>query len=412
MRKNMRRKVTLLSIITSTSLMAGAYSIPENSINSVALSGAYVANAKDADSAYFNPANMVFASDKSHLEIAGTYIGLTPTHFQGSVKGGSQVSIDAESESFVVPSLHYVSPKLANSRIGFSLVVPGGLSKRWEEQPAKSYANEFTLEVVELSPSLAMQVTPEVSIAAGIRALYSKGVVKSASTASRDMQGSSWDFGYNLALAYRPVKALKIGVTYRSNVELSEEGSAKLYFPDNADYSGAIVYDGDATVSVPLPATLAIGAAYSFKSDTTVEFTYNRNYWSAYKELDFNYASSIGALTPNFDDPIAKNWKDTNSYRLGVTQDYESATMMLGIAYDESPVPDESLSFELPDSNALLLSIGAKYSINSSWNVGASALYDMKEDREIRASDNDAGIDGTFSNGRAYLITAGVGYIF
>ena len=408
----MRRNVTLMSVLVSTSLMAGAYSIPENSINSVALSAAYVANANGADSAYFNPANMVFEADENILEIGGTYIGLSQTHFKGSVNGGSEVAIDAQAESFIVPSLHYVSPKLANSRVGFSLVVPGGLSKRWESQPAKSYANEFTLEVVELSPSLAMQVTPEVSIAAGIRALYSKGVVKSASTASRDMQGSSWDFGYNLALAYHPIKELKLAMTYRSNVELSEEGDAKLYFPDNADYSGNIVYDGGATVSVPLPATLAIAMAYSFESKTTLEFTYNRNYWSAYKELDFNYEGSIGSLTPSFDEPIAKEWKDTNTYRLGVTQHYDAATIMLGLAYDETPVPEKSLSFELPDSNALLFSLGGRYAIDKQWSVGLSALYDKKESRDVSSSNNESNIDGTFSNSSAYLVTAGVGYRF
>ncbi len=410
--KTVGKKALLLSVITSTSLMAGAYSIPENSVNSVALSSAYVANTSGADSAYFNPANMMFEEDKHLLEAGVTYIGLSETNFQGSVDGSSNANINAQSESFVVPSIHYVSPKLGYARVGFSVVVPGGLSKRWEAQPAKKYANEFTLQVVELNPSVAMEITPEVSVAAGLRAVHSSGIVKSASTASRDMQGQSWDFGYNLALAYRPTSEIKLGLIYRSNVDLTEEGSAKLYFPDDGNYGGNKVYDGDATVSVPLPALLSLGASYTFSSNTTVELAYNRNFWSAYKELDFNYASSIGALTPAFDNPVAKDWEDTNTYRIGITQAYKSATFMLGYAYDESPVPEKTLSFELPDSNAMLFSLGGRYVINEAWDIGLAALYDMKEDRTVSASDNATDIDGVFSNSSAYLITAGVGFKF
>jgi len=410
--KKLGKSVTLLSLVTCTSLMAGAYSIPENSVNSVALSAAYVANTSGADTAYFNPANMMYEEDKHQLEVAVSYIGLSSTNFQGTVKGSGPYNIDSETEGFVVPSLHYVSPKLGFARVGFSVVVPGGLSKRWNEQPAKSTANEFTLQVVELNPSVAMEITKEVSIAAGLRAIHSSGIVKSASTASRDMVGESWDFGYNLALAYRPTSELKLGLTYRSNVDLTEEGSAKLYFPDDGNYGGEKVYDGDATVEVPLPAMLSIAAAYTFPTKTTVEFTYNRNFWSAYKELDFGYATSIGALTPSFDDPVAKNWEDTNTYRLGVTQTYEAATIMLGFAYDETPVPDETVSFELPDSNALLFSIGGRYNIDDAWSVGLAALYDLKEEREVSGTTNEPQIDGKFSNASAYFLTAGVGYKF
>ncbi len=85
---------------------------------------------------------------------------------------------------------------------------------------------------------------------------------------------------------------------------------------------------------------------------------------------------------------------------------------MLGYAYDESPVPDKTLSFELPDSNAMLFSLGGRYVINEAWDIGLAALYDMKEDRTVLASDNATDIDGVFSNSSVYLITAGVGFKF
>ena len=404
----MMKKIGLLSVAVSALLHAGGYKIPENSLNSMALSAAYVANAHGADASYFNPANMAF-DNKHMLELDMTYIALGSIDFDGQV-GDTAMSAGSKSEAFLVPSMHYVAPKYGDVTLGFSIVVPGGLSKRWNEQPARSYAKEFTLQVVELNPTIAYKLSDSVAVGGGLRLVQSSGVVKSQSTASRDMQGDSIDYGYNLAISYRPSSQYSFAATYRSNVDLSEVGTAQLYFPDNADYSGDKVYDGDVEVTVPLPATLALAAAYHFESGTTVEVVYERAFWSAYKELDFDYEGAIGALKPNFDDPIEKKWNDTNTYRLGVTQTYENWTAMAGIGYDETPVPEERLSFELPDSDAWIVSMGGRYSVNEHWDVGLAALLDIKTDRNI--DNNTIGIDGEFSDGRAYLITLGAGYTF
>ncbi len=402
------KKLVLVSLAASVTLFAGGYKIPENSINSIALSAAYVANAHGADASYFNPANMAF-SDEHTLELDTTYIGLTPIKFDGQV-GNTGMSGSSETEAFLVPALHYVAPKLDGVSLGFSVVVPGGLSKRWDDQPARSYAKEFTLQVIELNPTIAYKLSEQVAIGGGLRLLHSSGVVKSQSTASRDLEGDSIDYGYNLALSYRPTSRYSLAATYRSNIDLSEVGSAKLYFPDNADYSGTKVYDDDAEVSIPLPATLALAGAYHYENGTTVEIVYERVFWSAYKELDFNYVASLGALASNFDDPITKKWNDTNTYRLGVTQTYDAWTAMAGIAYDETPVPKEHINFELPDSDAWLVSLGGRYDVDAHWNVGFAALLDIKTSRKI--NENDVGIDGEFSDGRAYLVTLGAGYTF
>ena len=62
----MKKKIALLAItgiFTAGSALASGWRIPEQSVNSTALSAAYVANAHGADAAYFNPANMSFETD-------------------------------------------------------------------------------------------------------------------------------------------------------------------------------------------------------------------------------------------------------------------------------------------------------------------------------------------------------------
>ncbi len=58
-----------------------------------------------------------------------------------------------------------------------------------------------------------------------------------------------------------------------------------------------------------------------------------------YENLDFEYGgTNIGGLTPYFDTPIPKNWKDTNTFRIGATIEMDNKiTAMMGFAIDESP---------------------------------------------------------------------------
>jgi long-chain fatty acid transport protein len=233
--------------------------------------------------------------------------------------------------------------------------------------------------------------------------IYSEGIVKSSSIASRDMSGDSLDFGYNMALAYKPTSSVEFGVTYRSRISLSEEGNAKLKI------GNALVYDGGSSVSIPLPAALNIAAAYTFETDTTIEFVYERTFWSAYNSLNFEYASSIpNILVPSFDDPIAKEWKDSSAYRVGITQELDALTLLGGFVVDKSPIEDAKLSFELPDSDSVSISLGARYDISDSTNIGFSALYSMRSDRVVINDD----ISGTFSNSDVLILSAGLGYKF
>ena len=407
------KKIVLSTIVASSVAVAGGYKIPEASLNAVALSAANIAHVKTADAAYYNPANMVFMSDENHLEADMKYIGLDSVNYKGKVSGNGPYDLDSESEDFLVPSLHYVSGKLGNARVGVSLVSPGGLSKRWSTEPAKTSAEEFTLEVIEFNPTVALPVTDTVAVAFGFRIVHSSGVVKSDGTiasnitASRDMTGDSTDFGYNLALSYKPTKALEFGLTYRSRVNLTEEGDAKL--DTTHPRANPTTYNGDAEVSVPLPATFSAAIAYTLPSATTIEFVYENTQWSAYENLEFSYDGSEGTvLSQIFGSTTAKDWKDSNTYRLGITQEFTSMTLMGGVVYDESPVPDSSLSFELPDSNSLAFSLGGRYHVSDKLDLGLAALYST---RESRTADNDS-LDGEFTDGNVLIVSMGIGYRF
>ncbi|MDX1808502.1 MAG: OmpP1/FadL family transporter [Sulfurospirillaceae bacterium] len=415
-------KVTALLGLSAATLFGAGYKIPEQSLNSVALSAAYVANANGADASYYNPANMAFSQSGAELELGLTYIKLPSINYTDSVSptysGSSKV------ENFYVPTFHYMSPEVKNWRFGLSFVAPGGLSKRWDDAYPKTFAQEFTLKIMELNPTASYKVNDKFAIGFGVRGVYTQGIVKSDGIvavtaapsyidASRDMTGNSIDYGYNLALSYKPTNDMTLSATYRSKVNLTVTGTAKLNSFIAAGVGAGTnlgSYDGSASVAIPLPATLDLAAAYSFDK-TTVELVYERVYWSSYKNLDFNYSGTLpGSILPSaFDAAIPKNWKDSDTYRIGITHQYsDKLKLMAGFAIDKSPVPSNTLGFELPDSDAKLYSLGFEYKVSKATSFGLAYLYDSKKTRTV----TNAKVHGTFKDASAHLVRASIKYRF
>lgn len=402
-------------------LMAGGYKIPENSINSTALSAAYIANAHGADAAYFNPAAMVFNKEGGAMEVDMTYIHLSAIEYTDN--NGAFADDASDVERFLVPTFHYVSPKMGNARFGLSVVAPAGLTKRWDGT-GKATTQQFTLKTVEINPTAAYMFNDKFSGAVGARIVYSDGVIKSKAfpvgfpgpQLTRDLEGDSFDFGYNLALHFKPTDNLALALTYRSKIDLTIEGDANLV----NQLGGTPTYNGDAEVEVPIPAALNLAVAYTFNDKTTVELVYERTYWSAYKELDFEYDNGAGFTGPmaNFDNPIEKDWSDSDTYRIGVTHKYNNMwTFMAGYAYDKTPAPKDTVGFELPDSDAHIFSVGARYQYSDDLNIGFGLLYDKKDKLKIEPSDGNTGGSGAYNNAEfedasAILLTVGMQYKF
>jgi long-chain fatty acid transport protein len=400
----------LILLTASGSALASGYRIPEQSVNSTARAGGYVAHTPGADATYFNPANMVWLDDRGHVEVDATWIHLSGIEYTD--RRTPLYSGQSEEEDFLMPTLFAVSPDYNRLRVGFSLTAPAGLSKRWMNPFPRTFAEEFTLKVFDLNPTLAYKISDKISLGGGVRAVFAEGKVKSAGmvasgvTASRDMEGDTWEAGYNLALTVRPVDKLNLSLTYRSEVDLGIDGNATL-----RTSAGSGIYTGDTGVEIPLPAVLAVAASYTLFDQLTVELEWDRTFWSDYEYLDFTYPAPLAnpVLFMAFDSAKPKHWEDSEAWRLSASYDMKNGfTLMAGLAYDETPVPESTLGFELPDSDAIIYSLGLRYQVNKDLEVGAAYLYDDKESRDVQ---NDS-VHGSFKDSVAHLLTFGLSYKF
>jgi long-chain fatty acid transport protein len=403
------KKIIILSVAVSTAIMAGAYKIPEQSVNSMALGAAYVAHTDGADTAYFNPANMAFMEDKQFMEAGVTLAHLPRNEFKGE---NPLTSGQSEIENLFLPNFHYVAHAMGDFRWGASLTVPGGLTKRWQTPVQKAFAEEFTLKVIELSPAVSYRVSDKFAVGGGVRLIYSEGVVKNdaraiGKPAQREMEGDTIQLGYNLAMTYRPTPDVNMAVTYRSNIDLEEEGEANIYFSNVGKQYGA-------EVTVPLPAALNFSVSQQINDTYGFELNYEKTFWSAYEELDFNYDRPIQSLLrAAYADPKVRAWKDTDTVRLGLTAKVtEKMTLMGAISKDETPVLSEHIGYELPDSDATVYTVGVRMKANDSLSYGIAYLHDEKESRTIHQGASERQINGKFSEGGADLLTVGLAYTF
>jgi len=404
----MKKKISVLalaSMFVAGSAMASGWRIPEQSVDSTAKAGANIASSTRADTAYFNPANMAWMEDTFHLEVDATYLYLSEIEYEDA--RSSVFDGDSENEHFFIPTGFMVSPSYAGARFGLAIVAPYGLSKRWKDPYPKTFAEEFSLTVIEVNPTISYSFGDKVSIAAGPRMLYADATVKSDGSdfglpLARDMEDDTVEWGWNVALAVKPIEKLNISATYRSHVDLDFEDNASLTFgPVNGIF--------DADVSVPAPAVLALSVAYDVLENLNVELTWDRTFWSEYEELDFNFSPVI-PLNP-FELSQDRSWDDTDAFRIGLTWAVNNTwTLMGGFAYDENPAPAENIGFELPDSDAWIYSLGAQYKVSEKMDLGIAALYDYKESRTVQT--DDGRIDGEFSNASALLVTVGMNYKF
>ena len=398
--------VALASILVAGTAYGSGYRIPEQSSDSVAKAGAHIASSTGADSSYYNPANMGFAEDAWLTEIDLTYIHLTSIDYTDARTPAFNGS--SEQENFLIPTLFLVSPDYNNFRFGFSATAPYGLAKQWKDPYPALFARKFELQVIDLNPNVAYKINDYVSIGGGVRLIVSTAQAEFGGTPPTgappydiNLDGDyGTDWGWNLALAVKPSENSNISATYRSNVNLNLSGDV------NASIAGmGLATSGD--TELPAPAVFTLAGAYTW-NDLTIELTWDRTFWNEYEELDLDFGNPMLEGSP-FGMPMPKNWDDTDAFRISASYDFnDSFTGMLGFAVDSNPVPDETIGFQLPDSDPLLFSIGGRYNINERASFGLGFLYDYKESRTA----NNREAVGEFENAAAFLLSAGFSYKF
>ncbi|MBL0687371.1 MAG: outer membrane protein transport protein [Sulfurospirillum sp.] len=430
---NYLKGMMILSLNTVI-LSASGFKIAEQSLNSTAMNGANIASANGADASYYNPANMAWMDKSAEIETAIMIRNYGNDKHEDHDPGFNG---EAEAHNVYTPTFHYISKATSeNLRFGFSLVESGAISVKWGSPRQMLEAEDVNIRIMELNPTASYKIHDKLAVGFGLRGVYTQGAMKTRNESEEtlingdlyqnEINFDSIDVGYNLAVSYKPTRNLVFSSTYRSEVDLTVEGDAKGWTKDrlldsNGDAKDEPLVNFNTSVStqVALPATLSFATAYTMAESTgeiTIEFVYERTYWSSYDSLEFKFDDAT--VDRYFGSVAPRDWKDTTAYRVGGSfQATNDLKLMIGFALDESPVPAENFSFILPDSDAKLYSTGFEYRVNDDIKLGLAYQYKKREEVTIvnepsTDSHETKPINGVFENSADHLLLMSMSYIF
>jgi long-chain fatty acid transport protein len=315
-----------------------------------------------------------------------------------------------------VPNFYWVKTLDENMKFGLGVNTPFGLAVKYDDDWVGRYhAVESDLKTINFNPSIGYRVNDKVSIGGGVNVMLADVILSNAvdfgaiCVASLgpaacaglgalpqeedgfvDFDADNFDdiaLGFNLGVMYDISSQTRIGVAYRSEVDIEVEGEADFTVPASTAfvYSSGLFLDSDIGADVTLPASFSISVSHQ-KDKITYLADITWTGWSSFDELRIEYDNPAQP-----DSVTTEDWDDTFRYSFGIDYQYSDKMILrTGIAYDETPVPSaERRTARLPGDQRTWISFGMSYiySKELSFDIGYSHLFV-----------DDAEIDNTFES--------------
>lgn len=383
--------------------VAGGFQLTEQS--ALGLGRAYAGmgvDGTDVSGLYYNPATMTLHTG-TQAQFGFVGVGLNLDY--NAKDGGSDHDENGRKHPEAVPNL-FISHQINDvTWIGFGFTVPFGLSTEYGENWEQSgEGTEAKIAVYDFNPSFAWKLSDKVSLGAGISYQYVKADLGfnwtelSAGMAYTKVSGDAW--GWNVGAMWTPVENVRFGVSYRSAVGHTVNGTLNTDNNIKVPVGGIIVAlptSMNAQVSMDAPAWAMLSAAWDVNDWLSLYGTMRWADWSSFKALTIETKSVPFASE--------KNWKDTYLYSVGYDARINSFwTLRGGIAYETSTIDDKyTRTGTIPDADRWWFAIGSSFhwTKDCQTDVGFAHLHGVHE-RSLYNSKHEE--IGKFRKLDAYII--------
>jgi long-chain fatty acid transport protein len=416
------RLMTALSLGMLTSYASAAgFQLMEENVSGLGNSYAgSAAVAENASTIFFNPAGMTQLKER---EFSAGLAVIAPS-FKFS-NNGSNVGLLAnagngsDAGSLAAVPNAYVSWALNKDLyVGVGLSVPFGMKTDYGDSwVGAAQAKSFSVETMNLNPSIAYRVNDAVSVGAGVSyqhldAKYKRtaavgsttpglGPILAASEVTATLASDAW--GWNVGGLFTLSPATKLGVSYRSTVSHDTTGNINVTGPSapvNASQSSG------AKASLKLPAMAILSATHQLDNKWQLLGDVSWTGWSSIPKLDLVRTSgaSTGATAQTLDTAFQDTWR----VAVGANYQYRpDLKLKFGLAYDQTPVKGESTRLvSLPDSDRTQISTGAQWALASGSTLDLGVAYLMFANTTINNNQMAAGrglVKGDYS-GNVWLL--------
>ena len=404
-------------LVVSQQASAAGFAIREQSATAQtsAFSGATAA-AKDASYMFFNPAALALQEGhQAHLSLS--YI-LPEAKFkdgEASIAGGA-VAINGGDNAgdigkdALVPAI-YLSTQLHDQiTVGLGLTAPFGLTTENDDGWIGRYhALDSELKTININPAIGIKASEKFSFGLGVQVQYVDteltnavdigligaeqgipGAIPTAQDGEVELEADDWGIGYNIGALFSPTPSTRFGLAFRSEIDHRAEGSAD-FTNDDAGIgailnSGGLLLDTGLSAEVTTPATISAGAYHEYANGLEMMAEIAWTNWKSFDELRIQFDNPAQP-----DNVTTEDWDNSFFVALGaryqLTPDF---ALSGGIAYDESPIPDETRTPRVPGSDRYWVAFGGDYDLTSNIRLNASYTHIFMEDGDIDLVTNGA----------------------
>lgn len=403
--------------LVSQQAYAAGYALIEQSITGLgrAFSGS-AAVADDASTIYFNPAGLT-QLESSELNLGLNFIlpysrfndagSSLPAGLGGAPLTGGRGGNAAEDA--IVPNFYYAHRLNERVVLGLGIGVPFGLVTDYDRDWQGRYqAHRSEIKTININPSIAFNATEKLSLGAGFSVQYAEielsqavdfgaacAVAEVAACAQpQNFDGQAklvaddWSWGYNLGLTYQFTEATRGGISYRSKIVHDFKGKGRFRIPNDpsvqAVAAGGGFTDGKVGGRVSLPESLSLAIHHQLNAQWSVMADASWTRWSRFETLQIE--SDITRLSSE----KSQDWENTWRYGVGLEyQPNEKWAFRTGVAYDETPVPNQfRRTPRIPDNDRKWFALGASY--HYSENLVIDAAYAHLFMSKSKIDDTDA----------------------
>lgn len=429
MKRGIQRTLLSSAIALAAFQAHGAgFQISEHSASG--LGRAFAGEAAVADNAAVaarNPAAMTMFKD---AQLSGGLSFIQPdvdAKITSSSLGGTQTGGEDYSDvapDAVVPNAYYLRP--INDKMAFGLAAFSnfGLSTDYPTNAlAGPIAGKTELLTVNFNGSFAYRLNNQWSLGLGMNAVYADAEltrhagslqpalalaglnVPSETTEITHLAGDGWGFGWNLGALWEIDEDNRLGLTYRSKVDITLEGNYRGTSNPASLVTGNTV---PGELELNLPDMWEFSGYHKIAPKWAVSYSVLRTGWSSFQELKATSTSCSGGVCLEKEE----KWDDSWRYGLGVTYYLDQVwTLRAGFAYDESPVPDQYRTMSIPDTDRNWYTIGATYMVNESLTVDAGFAY-LNGDT-VNGTESESVATYNFqAGGDAYIYALSLNYTF
>jgi long-chain fatty acid transport protein len=389
--------VMLSALMGSNAFAIGAANIGDEVLSARAAGQGYVGVAGENDdpsAVYANPAAI------THLKGTQATFGAHFENIHGSFESDSGQTTKARVENAVVPNVS-VTQSFMDGKVGAGLTVqsPFGLETHWPGNgPMRYVATDSRLNMVTISPVIAVQLHPMVSVGAGpdyidvfnaqldkhvsndILNLVLPPTSNGAPDAVSSLRGQGSALGYHAGIQITPNEQHSLGITYHSKNTVRINGNVKLSgltgTTAQAVFGGSSSYETSAFTDIYIPENVQMGYAFKPSDKWMFEADAAWYHWSNGRDLNVRYAETDPTRLAflNAGNPAVFDLRDAWSFATGVNYKVNDRWQVRGgFWYEPWAIPEQNFNPAFLDLSRYGISTGFGYALTK--NLGLDFAY-------------------------------------